>query len=554
MGICISLRLSKSITQEEWVKVYEEALGLAKWLPLATIRKVPLHGINTTCLVRTEEYTREDYWAKSGTCTLFSANGDYHSLRTAEEFCLKRDISNNKEYDVISDAGDAMLHMIPYIFSKYENDKRFENVYYMWGCKTQGEPYHIYILSIACLLAARLGNKISVEGDITRGQCKRAVEIVNKYLEVPIEMPDQCYVDRLYKRISSFPITEVEKLELLLELYLGTKDAAFGDSLRDLVPAEVLDDYWLAQFACAKEKSGYLDSTLGDYLRLGFALEDVFKYANFVGEEGCVTCEEFIKCLMDKKLHLREKNCSDALEIDQEGEAPYSIFTLLAQTFLSGARNKKIDRYIPIENIREVLNAGLGDRCAVNEIVDAYLDEESTQLKINLRGGDRPDDRKFEDMCRQDPAEVFNQTMDLQIDAMREEEKQYDITSFDELIYYKKGNLIAPKIDHVIKHICKFLKTLLSEPHFEELSSKDAHPKCKWMILINRYFCVRDVDWEKVFTDIEQNPASFSRYYPLFRIEISNENSLFLCTALLINDDFYEYSKALTDSEEEKEC
>jgi hypothetical protein len=38
------------------------------------------------------------------------------------------------------------------------------------------------------------------DGDITRGQCKRAVGIANEFLDNKIEMPSRCYTDRLIKR------------------------------------------------------------------------------------------------------------------------------------------------------------------------------------------------------------------------------------------------------------------------------------------------------------------------------------------------------------------
>ena len=67
----------------------------------------------------------------------------------------------------------------------------------------------------------------------------------------------------------------------------------------------------------------------------------------------------------------------------------------------------------------------------------------------------------------------------------------------------------------------------------------------------NRYFLMRDKDWEKIFADIEDNKESFGRYYPLFRVRIESDGLMDMSIALLINDDLYAYSKELAEQEEE---
>jgi hypothetical protein len=56
MGIFIHLDISKSVTKPEWEAVYEETLQLIKHLPLAERRQVDIHGVDTICLVKTEEH------------------------------------------------------------------------------------------------------------------------------------------------------------------------------------------------------------------------------------------------------------------------------------------------------------------------------------------------------------------------------------------------------------------------------------------------------------------------------------------------------------------
>lgn len=39
------------------------------------------------------------------------------------------------------------------------SDGRFNQTYFLWDAKTQGEPYHLYLLAIVCLIEDRLGEK-----------------------------------------------------------------------------------------------------------------------------------------------------------------------------------------------------------------------------------------------------------------------------------------------------------------------------------------------------------------------------------------------------------
>ena len=44
MGIFINMIISKSVTREEWEKVYEETLLLVKKFPFAEKRKIKIHN------------------------------------------------------------------------------------------------------------------------------------------------------------------------------------------------------------------------------------------------------------------------------------------------------------------------------------------------------------------------------------------------------------------------------------------------------------------------------------------------------------------------------
>lgn len=112
----------------------------------------------------------------------------------------------------------------------------------MWGAKTQGEPYHVYLLAVAALIEARLGTKAFTYGDVTRGQFRKAVEIANQYLDEPIELPDRCHMDRLLKRVAQLPLSPHEQLAVFEQFFLGTQDAKFGEYMRQMFSDDVISE------------------------------------------------------------------------------------------------------------------------------------------------------------------------------------------------------------------------------------------------------------------------------------------------------------------------
>lgn len=545
MGISIHLAISKSVTKEEWEKVYEETLQLIKNFPLAEKRTIKIHGVDTFCLVPTEEHEETYGWHDEKVRIGWDAVGDYTYMRNAEDYYLPRDLVG--EAQVEADAGDAMFSILPVYMNYDREDERFNHVYDKWGAKTQGEPYHMYLLAVAALIEARLGTKAFVYGDITRGQLKKAVETANQYLDSPIEMPDRCYEDRLLERVKKFPLPENEQLAVWERFYLGTKDAGFGDFMRREFSNDAIETYWKKTFNNRTIGTVRFDGHFNNYMLWGFELGKLCEYICFTDEEENPKYEEFVERVMDAKLHLKDKNCEDALEINQEQEQPYGIYTLFAKFALAGARNKKVDRYIPIEDIREALVSAIGDACNVNKIIDAYLEEEAEQEEINLKDREISNE-EFNEAVDQDVAEVFNQIMEKKCQELQENDEKYDITDYADLKFYEDGDTMPDNMLSSIAESRKFIDSLLEKEEYKNLMEMDAHSRCEWLSMANRYFLIRDTDWDKVYTDIERNPDSFGRYYPLFRVKLDSEELIDMSIAFMINDAFYAYSGILAEN------
>lgn len=542
MGIFIRLSISKSVTKEEWKKVYEETLQLIKNFPFAERRKIKIHDIDTICLIRTEEQEDRDEWNPNKTKIGWNTIGDYDNMQVAENYYLPRDIVEDNKAE--PDAGDAMLQAISVYINFDLEDERFHHTYNIWGNKTQGEPYHIYLLAVAALIEARLGTKAFTYGDITRGQFKKAVEIANKYLNEPIDIPDRCDMERLLMRIKKLPLSPVDQLTVFETFFLGTQDVGVGAYVRQMFDDDVIDEYWKHKFKNQRIGTLGFNDTIHNYLLCGFDLGKLCGYINYEDENGNLQYEKFVIRIMDAKLHIKDKNCDDPLKIDQEDEHTYGVSTFLVQFVYAGANNKKVDRYIPIEDIKAALINALGGKCNVEYIIDNYIEEENKQKNIDINSD--LSDEEIEKAILQDPAEIFSRIMDMKYEQLQKKRETYDISDYEDLIYYQDGNTVSPDIKEAIALSMRFLEPALEEDKYKELMKGNARKRCRWIIENNRYFLIRDKDWDKVFKNIEENENAFSRYYKLFRAKLNDEDTLNMCIAFLINDELYDYTKILS--------
>lgn len=539
MGIFINLSISTSVTKEEWADVYKETLRLVDALPLAEERTLPIRGIQTTCLAKTKEREEQYGWYDEKTRVGWAADGDYVTLRGAERYFLSRYLVTAESYD--PDAPDAMYSMLPNYLDYDWHDPQFKKYYSLWGAKTQGEPYHLYLLVIACLIASRLGSKAYVYGDITRGQCRKAVEIANKYLGKRIDIPDQCYPEKLLKRINDFPLSETEKLKVFTSLYLGNEDACFGNTARKYFSEKAFDEYWRKRFGYYEITTYGFSDTLFDYLLWGFDIEKLARYVSFCDKEGVAHYNVFVRKIMDSKLHLKEKDLEDYVKIDQEDGELYGVSTLFAQFALGGAKNRKVGRYIPIEEIRKSLISAVGDKCDVNKIIEEYLKKESEYQPMNKAELAALSKEEFIEVASHDPSAVCSELFRTGLQELDDINNIYDVSDYEDLLDYKAQDSVLPPIAAHVGKYFDFCRKIIKEDQYTRLMEGSARKRCEWLVQQNRYIMIRDRDWDKIFADILDNPKSFERYYPMVRVQITSDKVRYIVQAIAINDDLYQY-------------
>lgn len=184
--------LPHQISQQDWISVYKETVKLLKAYDFADLGEKKLFDIQIPVYVKSKEHEEPSrYWE---TC------GDLGSKKFAETFIFYSDIkmyrdaapSTNNETDILINSESSVI---------------------VFDAKTQGYPYHLYILAIAMLIESRFPKFASVSGDIDYLQCVKAKEWANTHLLTPTRLPLRVDPRQLLNRFS--PKNESEKIELI---------------------------------------------------------------------------------------------------------------------------------------------------------------------------------------------------------------------------------------------------------------------------------------------------------------------------------------------------
>lgn len=513
MGIYICMAVSKAVTQAEWENAYRETVTLVEKLPLAELRTLEIHGNPISCLVPSKERACISEWEETKG---WKACGDLDTLGIAETYALYE----NLEIDSVNpEAGDAILGVVSNYIKEDTKDPKFHQTYYLWGMKTQGEYYHMYLLAIAALLEARLKEKIFVYGDITKGQYKAAVEIANQYLKEPIGLPDSCDMERFCERVGKLPLSDAAKIDVIEEFYLGPKDNTYGECLRKYFKNE-LRNYWTEIFTqCELGTSGF-QRQFQKYINWGFALEELFHLIDVQNKSKEEICEKLVGTILDSGLCTLEKDLRDPLSINAEEEQPYGVATLFAQGIFGAARNKKVAEYMPLEKVQEILERNFGQEINVAAYIETHLKKEKPS----------------------DVSEEFSDYFYHEKEELEKEHEEYDIADTEDLLYYQKGNSILPSIQKGLKKSMNFLESILEEERYQDLLQKDADTQFHWLVMQKRHYCIQKEDWERIYERLATSKG-LARYYALFRIQLGQESVRNMATALLVNDELWDFCK-----------
>lgn len=513
MGIYICMAVSKAVTQAEWENAYRETVTLVEKLPLAELQTLEIHGNYIPCVVSSKE--RE--LVVGGVKTKgWRASGDLDTLGIAETYTLHENFGIDS---VNPEAGDAILGVVPNHIKEDTDDPKFHQAYHLWGNKTQGEYYHIYLLAIAALLEARLKEKVFVYGDVTKGQYKAAVEIANQHLEEPIDLPDSCDIEHFCERVCKLPLSDAEKIDVIEEFYLGPKDNTYGECLQKHFKNE-LRNYWTEIFAqCELGTSGF-QRQFQKYINWGFELEELFHLIDVRDKSNGEVCEKLIGTILDSGLCMPEKDLRDPLTINPEAEQLYGVSTLFVQGIFGAARNKKVSKYMTLEEVQGILERNFKNEIDVAAYMEAHLKKEKSS----------------------DISEEFSDFFYREKEKLEKEHEEYDIADTEDLLYYQKGNSVLPSLQKSLEKSMDFLESILEEEMYQDLLQKDVDTQFDWLVMQKRHYCIQKEEWERIYEKLT-NPDGLARYYALFRIQLGKESIRNMATALLVNDELWDFCK-----------
>lgn len=523
MGIFIYLKLSPRVSKKEWSAVYEESLKLVEAFPLARMVRREFYGASTFCAVKTEECT--DSYGRTG----WWADGDMETLGTAERYFIPRNLGIDADTNEPQD--DALFGLAASYTDIIEwEDPRCKNLRELFGDKTQGEYYHRLLLAVGCLIVDRLGKKASIFGDITKGQCAASVDMVNKVLDKPIQVPSQCDMQRFCDRIKEMNLSPLDEVVFFTECILANKDEKLGHFMQEHFSMEQLKLYWMEQMMERVQEECSLKGILKEYVTMGFPISAWCQYVKELdaGKEGYF--EKAVRDILDLKLHKEEKYLEDWNTMDQENPGLYGIGTLFGKALFGGLRNYHVNKYIPMEALKVILSEAFSGQCNVEEIITKYLEEEQKAEE--------------EGTGEEDAGLKFNRKMDEVHAFQCQEKEEFDITDMENLECFEEGDTLEPRLEKAVKESFQFYTNAAEEDKFKELMNGEHSDRCKFLVESNKRLLLRESDWIHIFEEIEKDKSSYKRYYPMVRV-VAEGDLQNMVRAFVLNDDFYEFCSRL---------
>ena len=255
---------------------------------------------------------------------------------------------------------------------------------------------------------------------------------------------------------------------------------------------------------------------------MGFALDSYCELTEF-NRTDPKNCKKLIESILKTSMHIKEKDCEDLLDY-KKSEGPYGIHQLMLSVFMSGASNPAIDRYIPLDEMRETFKKYFGNIIDVDEVIDNYLKKEKGAKE-------------------EKPHEMFKETIEAFSEVQQEEHDTYDVCEYDDLYKYKKGIIISPSLVKPIEKSFRFYCDVTNNEEYETEKMKSSEEI--FHFLASKFhshglFFLHEEHWEKIYDELKRDKKCFYRYYPITRVKV-NQSLEHLVRAFVTNDDFWNY-------------
>ncbi len=502
----------------EWERVYEESLLLVGVYPFLDL------------LVDEETYkvlwsyvdrSRERPLRQAGNGLGWHVFGDEVSLQTGQSFELVRSLEmyrsrlprgcGVKGTDVLAglleeewlepaaaDAGGGVV---------------------VFDGKTQGHPYHLYVLAIACLIESRFPGKAVVTGDVAWEQMRSAVGWANAILHRKIEASERCDANRLLNRIRPLVRNEVSALEAWMRLSLVESEEERGAFMRGQFSTSVIRSYYLARFR--EHPVGMLGfrKVLQEYLLQGFPLAEACRIC-VLEPKGCqYDAEAFAEAVLqlgwpDGPEQKEHKRLSGLLE--PRREIPETVYSMLGKVILTVAGvSEPLRTGYSYSGVVDLLKAELGERCDM----EAVLERRAESLKAGRRNN-------------------LLEKMELIMDELELSPAQgYDINQVEGLMGWTWGDRIHPRIKEKLGQVSAYITGAGREVCREELERFQAGDQRKKEVMLVsrcRSFYIHKKAWDFILS-LNNRPGQQELVYLLLSVKADEYSVHHICKALANN-------------------
>lgn len=526
MGIMIFLDIMPHHIQEaEWEKVYEETLDLINAFPF--LDNV-FDDVSYDCNWKYTERTREREIRFANDQIGWHTFGDEESMKTAESFFLVRDLNYYRKKSSRNGNCDDIL------FSKIDNypginehlDYFNVNEVTVFDSKTQGEPFHIPMLAIACLIESRFPKYAIVSGDIPIGQMKHAIDWANSILKHPISLTERADNEKLLERVNAEVKDDAAALEAFMSLQMQDHSFELGTLIRREFRPETIQAYYISHFRDYKVGTLGFSTQLSNYISLGFHIADACKICVLI-PNGCnYDAEQFAKAVLSLGWEINFKNTNDQLSSrinspsSSQPETVYSLFGKMM--FQMAGIQEPAKSNLSYEEVAAILREHLEELCDIDSLLDNKITKEIEEADS---------DTLFEKLLKE---------LEDEKKAQQTEMAKYTITDIDDLIVWKVGHTIHPALEKSIAKVNNFVEQMLEDDEksftaFQEKSKKD---KMRTLIQYNKYFYIHKKAWDGLSENIH-DPLFTNKIFGIMRIDASGLNMNKLCKALVNNRELF---------------
>ena len=526
MGIFIHLDIMPArISREEWKKVYEETLLLVEEYHFMDMIIAERNGIQYSYSRKTQHRDNIFEQGYSG----WNSVGDMRTGFNTENYALFSDI---EAYYPETESPDKGTDILLYAYHDFEWEQG-DYCCNIWGNKSQGKDSHVYLLAIGCLIADRFPHAAHCYGDISLGQCRKAIKWANQYLKTPIQLPVTANKEILMKRLKAAEILPKEKLlDAFLSLSLEGNGNEIGSFLQQELSDPEIYEYFRKVFSRFSITQMGFEDRYHQYMEMGFDFKNLCRILITDPEGSKCSPEEFLRFVIKSKLHKLEKETYDYTKHTSdkpESEEPDDISGLMARVMgrMMGARNHNVDAFYPLEFIKADCIEIFGDICDVESLLPSILDNTSEEKN------------SVQAMFYDDPNSSFSQFAKETEVSRLEKSEAYDIISYEDLIDFTPASKVEPQIDKCLMDNFKKIYTFGQEK-FKKFCSFNREEREQWFLLRDEYLLLKEDVWNLIFERIMEDDY-IRRFHALFHVDCSLQSGNELCEILFSNVGVIDY-------------